>query len=661
MKDNIRKALAYIFMAAGSLGIFTFVLTDILLLFSGLLFLPYVIPASLFLIFVSLLLFLIGYRFYDRKIAFVERILPEGLRRKEPAPEVPEAEAEPAYEEMLLKDLWTVIDRRTDMPGLDSYDTIPLYTCRNEAEAVCPASCYVMQIADEKKKRFFSECLVCGYSDFTLKDDREYRGGTDILKDVFSLPEDAGAGVTNSALVRLIRRYCMSDRNEESSEENDLQREINSGLAGARLMTKAGTESGKTTFSILNASFPDGKRWAALFTDHFALERYLNSRSDSVVLPSLLRDTYALTADDGKCEGIIINPGREEYKLTKKTLAGLFADQSVRKVTIDMKKDLYLIPVIFDGEDASTVLSEPDYELHYFPGAAKMFSEGSRINCTDLIPANFRNAGKARSEVMHARLLLNKQTGKQYVPLFLSYETLTSMINTIHVGVISFAEAKKLAEECAGVVIGPGVVNKIIPNTSEEKKPAPQASPAKNYASLMCGQLVALYRKTHDRSYSDEYVRRLTHIGFTEAEAKGLFMFEDMILKHDHIDILADPGYILNSYFSMKAPLLPESNDFYTDHQMFLCSEIVKIWDEAEWRYMRIKDNPDIPEEVLSEIFRISRYGGGELFIEYLTMMAEKSHTDIAKIQKYSQAEQNMIFKYKWNKGRNEPHPYGAE
>ena len=34
------------------------------------------------------------------------------------------------------------------------------------------------------------------------------------------------------------------------------------------------------------------------------------------------------------------------------------------------------------------------------------------------------------------------------------------------------------------------------------------------------------------------------------------------------------------------------------------------------------------------------------------------SHIDFAKIQKYSKCEQDMMFKYKWNKNANEKHPY---
>lgn len=194
----------------------------------------------------------------------------------------------------------------------------------------------------------------------------------------------------------------------------------------------------------------------------------------------------------------------------------------------------------------------------------------------------------------------------------------------------------------------------------KENRPEPVKDNRKKYAALMSGQLVAKYKKTHDSAYSDEYERRLRYIGFTEPEAKNMFMFELMILKHDHIEVLADDGYLNAGYFNLKNRLLREPAEYYIEHQRFLCSEIVKIWDEAEWLYFRIRNRTDIPEDVFKEIYEITRYGGGDLFVGYIRMIAEKAHTDLPKVQKYAASEQNLLFKYKWNREKNEKHPYGA-
>lgn len=177
------------------------------------------------------------------------------------------------------------------------------------------------------------------------------------------------------------------------------------------------------------------------------------------------------------------------------------------------------------------------------------------------------------------------------------------------------------------------------------------------FDSLMTGQLVAFYKTTHNKDYSDEYERRLQHIGFTEPESKSLFMLELMMLKHDHIPILTDENYLIKNNFDLKTPILPLENSYYVEHQMFLVSEITKIWDEAEWVWTYLK-NREMPKDVANEIFMLTRYGGGELLIETLKSISEHSHIDFAKIQKYSRCEQDMMFKYKWNKNANEKHPY---
>ena len=119
----------------------------------------------------------------------------------------------------------------------------------------------------------------------------------------------------------------------------------------------------------------------------------------------------------------------------------------------------------------------------------------------------------------------------------------------------------------------------------------------------------------------------------------------------------ASYDYLQSDVFNLKEPVLGHDDSYYVQHQSFLCSQIVKMWDEAEWHYWNSHER-DLPEDVWAEIYAISRYGGGELFIGYLKMVSEKSHVSMAKVQKYSMAEQNLIFKYKWNASANEKHPY---
>lgn len=179
-----------------------------------------------------------------------------------------------------------------------------------------------------------------------------------------------------------------------------------------------------------------------------------------------------------------------------------------------------------------------------------------------------------------------------------------------------------------------------------------------NLNSLMTGQLVAFFKQRHDEMYREEYIRRLTAIGFTAIQAENMFMFELMSLKFDSIGLLTDPNYIRDNYFSLESKILWQPAEYYVEHQIFLLSEVTKLWDEAEYHYQSGRKE-GVPDDVWTEIEQLTRYKGGQLFVETLTSIAEHTKTDINLIRKYAMAEQQLLFKYKWNPYGNEASPYG--
>ena len=79
----------------------------------------------------------------------------------------------------------------------------------------------------------------------------------------------------------------------------------------------------KMTLSILTAVMPSGEKWAAVFTDAFAIRRYMRRAQQSIVLPGLVADV-AKDIRSGKMrgiKGIMVNPGREEFKMTPEAIA----------------------------------------------------------------------------------------------------------------------------------------------------------------------------------------------------------------------------------------------------------------------------------------------------------------------------------------------------
>ncbi len=195
-----------------------------------------------------------------------------------------------------------------------------------------------------------------------------------------------------------------------------------------------------------------------------------------------------------------------------------------------------------------------------------------------------------------------------------------------------------------------GFLDKLFGGKSKQKE---------QFSELMTGQLIALFKQTKNQAYQEEYLRRLQHIGFSKEEAMNMFLYESMTMKQQSLQLLARPDYLTAHYFGLKEVFLKEPKEYYISHQMFTCSEITKLWDEAEYHYRR-SGGRGMPEAVAAEIFKLTRYGGGELFVEYLMSMAEHTKTDISKLQQYAFAEQGLLFKYKWNPKGNEKHPYGC-
>jgi len=128
---------------------------------------------------------------------------------------------------------------------------------------------------------------------------------------------------------------------------------------------------------------------------------------------------------------------------------------------LDTKNDLFIIPIVY--EDVLNKSPEFDMSLHFSQTEGNMYKNGSKIWCLDL-PKNFSLAKEAGKSLMHYQTIV-KPSGERYMPLFTSYTVMTSIFGSkLRVGVISFETTKEfcLKEGFQGVVVAPGVLNKII-------------------------------------------------------------------------------------------------------------------------------------------------------------------------------------------------------
>ena len=324
--------------------------------------------------------------------------------------------------------------------------------------------------------------------------------------------------------------------------------------------------------------------------------------------------------------------------------------------TYNAEDYLFLVPVIYDGEIKDTDLPEPDHELHFFPKAAAEAKKGKKILLFDRFPSEYLHPARKAdpSRLMHIRTVVQRKTGTECLALFVHLSMLMKAYRPLHIGVITFEEAVQFAKEFGTLVIDPGFVNRMIRVTEDEPQETEKKTESMN--DMLCGTLVAKYKKTHDRMYSEEYVRRLVSIGFTDAEANNLFMLELMILKSVNTDVLADSGYLYKPCFPAQGPVLTQEDSWYIGHQMFLVSEITKMFDEAEYIWRTYPGTLTDPQRK-DRIYRLTRYGGGKLYIDYLQMIADSSHTDLDKIRTYSMKELDLLYKYRWERAEI-PYPY---
>lgn len=137
---------------------------------------------------------------------------------------------------------------------------------------------------------------------------------------------------------------------------------------------------------------------------------------------------------------------------------------------IDLLHDLFMCPIIFDGEETDengvpTALAQEDNELHVTAPAYAMIEQGSKLALIEDLPEKLVLSEKADKGLIHYRKI-NTPDGRAFIPLFVSYKNMTKIYGEKnHIGIVCYDEVKKICEaesDIAGIVIEPGCTNKVI-------------------------------------------------------------------------------------------------------------------------------------------------------------------------------------------------------
>lgn len=263
------------------------------------------------------------------------------------APNVKESAA--LYKKFLRKRLlaklstfpvYTVNAKATALPYVENDSSFLLYTNKKLAEAVVSDHVdwlEVSEIAPEHFNAAFCEFFCTGYKVVNVNGQTKVR-----IDDVYEIkPIRTYGNICVESCVRMIdyKQTLASLLSRARTEKRDLSESENKrlnqqsyavsvSLLKNTLLLPAEQENGmlKEIFVPL-VSFGDGRKFVGLFTDQGAINRYYRKSVSSVALPELIRDQYDEIKNDNTVSGIIINPGREEYIMTKDMLHQLLTSK----------------------------------------------------------------------------------------------------------------------------------------------------------------------------------------------------------------------------------------------------------------------------------------------------------------------------------------------
>ena len=126
---------------------------------------------------------------------------------------------------------------------------------------------------------------------------------------------------------------------------------------------------------------------------------------------------------------------------------------------------LFWAPAIYDEDPL--MLPEPDYEIHVFSDAAKLMTEGVRVQTDHPLPKEYRFAQKGSGKIIHLRMIRHPRLNKEMIPLFTDPNLLLQIFTpNTRVSIVDYPTARRLCLQdekiCEGIVINPGRDNRII-------------------------------------------------------------------------------------------------------------------------------------------------------------------------------------------------------
>ena len=174
----------------------------------------------------------------------------------------------------------------------------------------------------------------------------------------------------------------------------------------------------------------------------------------------------------------------------------------------------------------------------------------------------------------------------------------------------------------------------------------------KKYSTLLTSQLAALWLKTHDQNYREEFLRRISLCGVEAEKAERFLAFECGIISACPRPELLRQDFVSLPLLNLREPFLKDSFDYYQTHFEYPLSYIVKLSDEGEWHFWYSHEK-DLPDKVWEEIFMLSDKNMA-LFRPYAMNLIDNMGWTFQNVNRFSFFEQKILDVYRWKKASPE-------
>lgn len=236
--------------------------------------------------------------------------------------------------------VYTIYATVNNLPFVTRDGSLLLYSDKKMAEITIQNSNLdwldIFEITPEHFNSAFCEYFCTGYQSVNINGQTKVK-----IEDVYEVkPIESYGNICIESCGRMIdykqtQASFVSKAKEENRNlnENEIKQlnqqsyAVSVSLLKNSLLLPAEMENGTPKkISVPLVSFADGRKFIGLFTDQGAINGYYRKNTSCVAFPDLIRDQYKQCKEDNAISGILINPGREEYMMTKEMLSQLFTD-----------------------------------------------------------------------------------------------------------------------------------------------------------------------------------------------------------------------------------------------------------------------------------------------------------------------------------------------